>query len=151
MHAIQLEGIETTVQKTHEWVKEVMAAIGADDAGVAYRTLRAVLHALRDRLSIDEVVQLGAQLPMLIRGLYYEGWCPRRTSTANRAEFLERVRVSDCWRPGQLHPELLVRAVLSVLARHVSPGEVNDIQAILPADLRELWPVPAATRATAHR
>lgn len=151
MHTIDLEGIDTTVQKTHEWLTEIMATLGVDD-GVAYRTLRAVLHALRDRLTIDEAVQLGAQLPMLIRGLYYEGWCPRRKPIkANRAQFLERVRTSDCWRPGQLHPELFVRAVLSVLARHISAGEVNDILAILPADLRELWPAPALARAAAQR
>jgi uncharacterized protein (DUF2267 family) len=151
MHTIDLQGIDTTVQKTNEWLKEIMVTLGVDD-GVAYRTLRAVLHALRDRLSIDEAVQLGAQLPMLIRGLYYEGWCPRRTPTkANRAQFIEQVRSSDCWRPGQLHPELFVRAVLSVLTRHISAGEVNDIQAILPTEFRELWPAPAVTRAASQR
>ena len=33
-----------------------------------------MLHALRDRLTPDSAVHLGAQLPILVRGIYYEGW-----------------------------------------------------------------------------
>ena len=58
MHGTE-HGLETTVQKTHEWLHDIMDAIGADDAHLAYGALRAVLHALRDRLTVDEAVQLG--------------------------------------------------------------------------------------------
>jgi uncharacterized protein (DUF2267 family) len=63
MRAAELNGLETTIQKTHEWLNDIMIAIGANDAHLAYGALRAVLHALRDRLTVDEAVQLGAQLP----------------------------------------------------------------------------------------
>ena len=36
--------------------------------------------------------------------------------------------------------EVLARAVLKVLSHHVTAGEVEDVKAILPADLRDLWP-----------
>jgi len=54
--------------------------------------VRAGLHALRDRLIPDEAVDLGAQLPMLVRGMHYEGWKPNATpSDDDRQAFLERV------------------------------------------------------------
>jgi uncharacterized protein (DUF2267 family) len=65
---------DRTLYKTHTWLKEIMEVLGTEDRHRAYMALRAVLHALRDRLTVEEVAQLGAQLPMLIRGLYYEGW-----------------------------------------------------------------------------
>lgn len=141
MHRTELAGLETTVRKTHEWLKEIMKAVGADDQHLAYGALRAVLHAVRDRLTVEEAVQLGAQLPMLIRGLYYEGWSPSgKPAKTHKAEFLDAIR-HQFPGPERLHPEVLARAVLAVLSRHVSPGEVRHVVAMLPPDVRELWPV----------
>jgi uncharacterized protein (DUF2267 family) len=140
MHADELHGLKTTIQKTHEWLRDIMDAVGSDDAQLAYGGLRAVLHALRDRLTVDEAVQLGAQLPMLIRGLYYEGWCPRdKPNRTHKADFLAAIR-HQFPGPERLHPEVVARAVLKVLSRHISPGEVRDVKATLPIELRELWP-----------
>jgi uncharacterized protein (DUF2267 family) len=140
MHATQLSGLSTTVQKTHEWLHQIGAAMGADDAHLAYEALRAVLHALRDRLTVDEAVQLGAQLPTLVRGLYYEGWQPARApARTHKAEFLAAVQ-RRLPGPPRLHPEVLARAVLSVLAQRVSAGEIRDVKAMLPEDVRSLWP-----------
>lgn len=144
MHGAELEGLERTVHKTHEWLNDIMNVVGAKDPHLAYGALRAVLHALRDRLTVDEAVQLGAQLPMLIRGLYYEGWCPRgKPAKTHKADFLAAIRHQL---PGadRMHPEILARAVLTVLARHVSAGEVRDVKANLPMELRDLWPGAAA-------
>jgi uncharacterized protein (DUF2267 family) len=144
MHGAELEGLERTVHKTHEWLNDIMNTVGANDAHLAYGALRAVLHALRDRLTVDEAVQLGAQLPMLIRGLYYEGWCPRgKPAKTHKADFLAAIR-HQIPGPDRMHPEILARAVLTVLARHVSAGEVRDVKANLPMELRDLWPGAAA-------
>jgi uncharacterized protein (DUF2267 family) len=143
MSGAQLAGLETTVQKTHQWLNEIMDALGAHDEHFAYGALRAVLHGLRDRLTVDEAVQLGAQLPMLIRGLYYEGWCPRGKPTkTHKAEFLETIRSHLA--PDRMHPEVVARAVLVVLARHVTAGEVRDVKANLSTELRDLWPSASA-------
>jgi uncharacterized protein (DUF2267 family) len=70
-----LEVLETTYQKTHEWIGSLAQALHADK-GDAYKVLRAVLQTLRDRLPLDEAVHFGAQLPMPLRGFYYEDWKP---------------------------------------------------------------------------
>lgn len=76
MSATGLEVFDTTLQRTHTWLKDLMLVLGWQDRHKAYRALRATLHALRDRLTVEETAHLGAQLPMLIRGFYYEGWDP---------------------------------------------------------------------------
>src|SRR3981189_922621 len=73
MSATGLEVFDKTVQTTNAWLKEIMEATGLDRRR-AYRALAAVLQALRDRLTVGEVAQLGAQLPILVRGLYYDQW-----------------------------------------------------------------------------
>ncbi|MCL6488874.1 MAG: DUF2267 domain-containing protein [Thermodesulfobacteriota bacterium] len=158
-----LEVFDATVQKTHEWLKALMEELGwQEDRQRAYLALRAVLHALRDRLPLQEALHLGAQLPMLIRGFYYEGWNPTHLPLKERhtEEFLAHVQHA-CKREGQIdprkyaemarrqgfvvmedriNPEEVARAVFKVLARHVTAGEIHDVVQSLPIELRELWP-----------
>ena len=68
--------IETTLHTTDLWLRDLMEDLGWQDRGRAYRALQVVLHALRDRLPVEAVAALGAQLPLLVRGIYYEGWRP---------------------------------------------------------------------------
>ena len=74
MSATALEVFDRTIHKTNIWLKDLMEILGCTDRQEAYTSLRATLHALRDRLTIEETAQVAAQLPMLIRGFYFEGW-----------------------------------------------------------------------------
>jgi len=42
--------------------------------------------------------------------------------------------------------EQVVSAVLAVLERRGSEGEINDVKQTLPAELRELWPAVSSQR-----
>ncbi|AEV16748.1 hypothetical protein TCCBUS3UF1_17070 [Thermus sp. CCB_US3_UF1] len=143
MSATGLEVFDTTLHKTHAWLKAIMEALGLEDRHRAYMALRAVLHALRDRLPVEEVAQLGAELPMLVRGLYYEGWDPtgKPLKERHKEEFLAHVARELRTPSGPaLDPEAAARAVFQVLAQKVSEGEIRDVQNLLPKELRELWP-----------
>lgn len=128
----------STVQKTKQWVVELMQLLQWEDGQKAYHGLRVVLHALRDRLTVKEATDLAAQLPTLIRGMYYECWQPSHVPVRDRTkeDFLTHVFKSF---PGDtsVDPERLTHAVLHVLKNHVSEGEIEDIAAILPAPLRD--------------
>jgi uncharacterized protein (DUF2267 family) len=77
MPVTQPDVFEQTLQKTNEWLTRLATELAGDDRQLAYRALRASLHALRDRLIVDEAAHLGAQLPLLVRGIYYEEPCLR--------------------------------------------------------------------------
>ena len=132
---------DTTLEKTNLWIREVMTELGWKDRHRAYLALRGVLHALRDRLQADEAVHLGAQLPMLVRGFYYEGWKPSSTpkKERHREQFLEHVREAFP-RDEEIDSERVARAVFAVLARRVTEGEIGDVKGMMPEEVRGLWP-----------
>jgi len=133
-----LDAFDATVHKTNRWLHDVMEILGWREKHRAYMALRATLHALRDRLTVDEAAQLGAQLPMLVRGFYYEGWDPSGKPLRERTlhQFLARIsrEIGGC------DPAEVARAVFRVLADHISEGEIDDIKHVLPSEHRELWP-----------
>src|SRR5262249_57626595 len=108
----------------------------------AYAALRATLHGLRDQLATDHVARFGAQLPMLVRGIYYEGWDPPSPAAGGRerTDFLESLRHELRDHPELRDPERAARLVFTVIAMHVAPGEVRKISHALPRELRALWP-----------
>lgn len=129
-----------TIHETNIWLKEIMDQIGPDRQR-AYHALRSTLHTLRDRLPVDEAAHLGAQLPMLVRGIYYEGWRPahKPDPIRSRDEFLERIAERFQTATGPLNPDDAAKAVFRTLINHVTPGEVEDVIGALPKDMRGLF------------
>lgn len=135
-----IQAIEHSVEKANIWVRDVAAGLDGGDREEAYRALRATLHALRDRLTVEEGAQLSAQFPLLVRGLFYEGWHPSRTPlTYHRAdEFLRRV-AEDAKLAGETEASYAVAAVAGALRAHVSAGEMADVLSVLPHEIRPLF------------
>jgi uncharacterized protein (DUF2267 family) len=141
-----LSEFDVTVQKTNIWLNDLMELLQCKDRHRAYFALRTVLHALRDHLTVDMAADLGAQLPMLVRGFYYEGWRPSCTPSKERTRDQFLAHITNEFNDVRVDSEEVVRAVLSLLNKRLSEGEVSSIQHCLPSDLRTLW--PAMARAT---
>ncbi|MBD3320349.1 MAG: DUF2267 domain-containing protein [Chitinivibrionales bacterium] len=135
-----LDTFDTTVQKSEIWLKEIMKKTGWKDRQKAYKALRAVLHALRDRLTVDEGAHLSSQLPMLTRGIFYESWRPAEIPVKFRTKeaFLQRVR-NEIGNDPSIDPEIAAHAVIAVMNSEISSGEAQEIRELLPVDLRQLW------------
>jgi uncharacterized protein (DUF2267 family) len=136
-----LDVFDKTLQATNSWLKDIMFELNWSDRHRAYLALKGCFHALRDRLTVEEAVQVGAQLPMLLRGLYYEGWNPagKPVKMRGKKDFYSRVREYFPNEP-DLDPETVVRAVFKLLHFRISEGEINNIKGILPPYLKSLWP-----------
>lgn len=140
MNTASLPTFENTLHKTNIWLKDLMQELQWDDYQRAYRALRTVLHALRDRLPIEEATDLGAQLPMLVRGFYYEGWSPGHTPVPEHKleQFLEHINVQFQGEP-DADGEQITRAVFRTINKHVTAGEIEDVKHNLPEAIRALW------------
>jgi uncharacterized protein (DUF2267 family) len=140
MPASGLASFDKTVQKTNSWLKDLMNILGWQDRQKAYRAFKATLHALRDRLTIEEAAELAAQFPMLMRGFYYEGWDPtgKPLKERHKEQFLARIERELTGEEG-IDAEEIARAVFGVLQKRISEGEIEDVEHLLPADIRELW------------
>jgi uncharacterized protein (DUF2267 family) len=110
----------------------------------AWKCLQSVLHTLRDRLPIDLAVHCEAELPMLARGLYYEGWGPSKAPIKmSREEFFEVVR-SRIIADRVFDPMGTVQNVLAAVANHIGNGEMQKIMDAFPRDMHFLFPAPAS-------
>ncbi|MGE5218167.1 MAG: DUF2267 domain-containing protein [Chloroflexota bacterium] len=137
-----LEVFDASLQKTQLWLNDLMSELDwQGKPQKASLALRTALHALRDRLTVEEAVHLGAQLPILIRGVYYEGWTLKGKPVKERhkSEFLDHI--AKAFRDDDtVDPERVMRAVLKVLSQHISEGETENVKNLLPKTLQELWP-----------
>jgi uncharacterized protein (DUF2267 family) len=133
----QPSAIDRSVQKANIWINEMAGEMGTEDEDRAYSVMRAYLHALRDRLTVDEAAQLAAQLPQLIRGIYYEGWDPSATPVKYHKfpEFIDRMADETPFNDAG-DASKAVDAAASVLRRHITEGEIEDIRSTLPKDLQ---------------
>ena len=143
MSAQGLEVIEHTVHLTHEWVNDLTGRLGYTSRRSALRLMRVVLHRIRDHLQVNEVAQLSAQLPILIRGFFFEGWVPKRTPIKERKieDFVAFVHI-QMDRAEEYRGKDDIACVFDLLNARISRGEVEDLRSNLPADLRGIWPAP---------
>lgn len=135
-----LPSFDRTLQLTNTWLNEIGETIGPDTQR-QYHALRSVLFALRDRLTVEEAFHLSAQLPMLVRGVYWEAYRPvhKPERFRSRQEFLDKV--SETLDPADLvDPVDAARAVFAVLAKHVPEGELRHVMHMLPEEIRNLFP-----------
>ena len=131
--------IAQTTEKTHIWLNELASQLEWEDPDLVFRALRTVLHQLRDRLPINESAQLASQLPMLVRGMYYENWDPQPHPRRIDAEmFAEHVAAAF---PGDytIDPYHVIRSVFAVISQHVAAGEVEDVKLCLPDEYLAFW------------
>ena len=139
MSATGLEVFDKTIQTTHVWLGEIMDRIGSDRQ-VAWKVLGSVLHVLRDRLPVELCAHLGSQLPLMIRGLYYDQFTPARqpsgcgTPEEFTAEVAEGLRDT-----GAVDPDDAIWTVFSVLERHLSEGQLTKVRHALPRGIRMAW------------
>jgi uncharacterized protein (DUF2267 family) len=131
------------VQTLQEGLKEIKDKGELADENAAYHVLRTVLHQLRDRLTLEEAVDLGAQMPLIVRGLYFEGWQPHKVPRKIRSKEVFLDELTKEILPYTFPVEWAVTTVFSLLARHCDPGEIAQVVRQLPDELRSLWPETA--------
>ncbi len=121
----------TAVKKSAVWFDTVSRELGDADKYASYMALRSVLHALREHLPREEAIALGEQLPLLIRGIFYEGWHDGKS--VNEETNKEFMVEACCGLDGTAYEEDRVfYAVCKALTSWISEHTAMQIRAILP-------------------
>jgi uncharacterized protein (DUF2267 family) len=132
-----VDGLDRSIEKTNAWLADVAASFGTADRRLAYKVTRSWLHTLRDRLPAQVAAHLAAQLPELLRGVFYEGWNPSRVPVKyGRDEYLARFAHQAQVHAGEAQDAC--RRVTAALSKHISAGAIAEAMAVLPTDLRSL-------------
>ena len=130
-----------TVQETEHWLDAMVEKSDLGTRSEAYGALRAVLHRLRDRMEPTEAAHLAAQLPTLVRGIYYEAWNPARAPHKVRDWGTFKAEVEAEWPGAARHDtDRAIQAVFAVLDANVTEGELDDVRSELPPDIEAHWP-----------
>lgn len=132
---------DTTINETNQLLKALEDELSPCDRHQAYAALRAVLHALRDRLAPGGAMRFAAQLPLLLRGVFVEGW--RLDETPVRSHTMEAFieTVVDALPPQfPFDPEPMTRSVMKVLWSQMNGGAMEKVKKEIPPALRGLWP-----------
>jgi uncharacterized protein (DUF2267 family) len=138
-----LESLDHTVQLTHIWINEIDRRLGWNNKPRSYRLLKTTLHAVRDWLPVNEAVNLGAQLPTLLRGAYYEGWHPAATPAKKRSIDDFTGHVAAQFKPDPIaNTAQAVMEVCRLLNDKITPGEIEDVRHAMPEEIRNFWPEP---------
>lgn len=137
MSTTHVAALDHTIHTTNAWLRDVAEDLGTEDRQYAYRALRSFLHVLRDRLPVTESAQLAAQMPDLLRGVYYDGWRPGRAPESYRHmhEFVSHV-VAEGRYHGTTEASAAIEAASAELRRRISAGELQDVAAVLPEELK---------------
>lgn len=136
----RFSSLDKSSQKTKEWLHEIQEELGWEDENMVYVATRSVLQTLRDRLPVEEAVDLADELPMVMKGIYYEGYTAKNKpeKIKNRDEFMEKVQ--DKSPRNQIKTEEASSAVFSVLEKKLGGGgEIKQVKGNLPKDLQEFW------------
>ncbi|MEV4814001.1 DUF2267 domain-containing protein [Micromonospora avicenniae] len=137
-----ISAIESSLDKTNLILKDIENAYGwpKEQRNQSYAALRTVLHLLRDRMPVQESVEFAQQLPVVVRGIYFDGWKPSDVPVKlNREDFLYEVRQGFPY-DVEGGTERVVQVVLDTLRRHVTQGEWDDVKDTMPRDLARMMP-----------
>jgi uncharacterized protein (DUF2267 family) len=136
-----VDSLDRSIDKTNAWLADVAAKFDTEDRRMAYRVTRSWLHTLRDRLPVTIAAHMAAQLPELLRGVFYEGWNPSKVPVKySKDEYIARFA-----RDAQVHHDEVARAgrlVTSALRMHISAGAIDEVLGALPVDIRNLVAPP---------
>jgi uncharacterized protein (DUF2267 family) len=143
MSATGLDVFDKTLQATNAWLDELMEELGPGRQA-AWHALGGVLRALRDRLPLELAVHLGSQLPLLVRGIYYDQWHAAGQPAKYRSldEFLDAV-ASHVGASRPIDPQDAAVAIFEMLTRHLPEGQVQKIRDAVPSEVRALWSDPS--------
>lgn len=140
MKTHKLHSPEVNLQEANGWFNELNLSMPTSSRET-FLVFKAVLHSIRDTLNAQNATYLGTHLPLLIKGIYYEGWDPSNNprNLSCTEDFFDIV-------DERYHGERIIEAVeeISAVVRFLSKKIGQDeswLRDFVPKELSVLWEV----------
>jgi uncharacterized protein (DUF2267 family) len=133
----KVTALDHAIDAAHTWINDVAKEFDTEDREFAYRVLRAWLHTLRDRLTVEASAHFAAQLPDLIRGIFYQAWNPNAVPDKYDAEAYA-VRFS---REANIALDDVGKAAAATTAaalHHLPVAQMDKALCQLPTEIRKI-------------
>ena len=134
--------LDRAIQNAIQWLNDIQNELGWDNRDSVYKATKAVLQTIRDRLPVEEVVHLTANLPLVMKGMLMDGYDLKDKPVKMRSveEFYEYIQQYYDWqRRETIETEKVARAVITVLNRRMRGGEMRKVAANLPEKIKRLF------------
>ena len=140
MSSTKVRSLDRSIQSSIQWLNDIQSELKWPDEERVYSATKAMLHTLRDRMIVDETFELAAQMPLLIKGIFFDGYDPsgKPLEIRSREKFFDTIQERFDKASG-LDGETITRAVLKVLYKRVGAGEMDDVMNAMPDDIKGLF------------
>lgn len=140
-------GFDKYVHDANEYFKYLATKLGhPDEQNRVVFIWRAVMHTIRDRIHISESIDLISPLPMILKGMYVEGW-KYHDKPLYDFETLEQMKTQvkalqnkygearfDWSKP----TDEIISITLESLEKYVPAEQMEQIRNQLPDDIKEV-------------
>jgi uncharacterized protein (DUF2267 family) len=138
---------EKYAQDGNLFIKNLAQELGhPDELGRTGILLRAVLHTLRDRITISQSLHVLSQLPMFMKAIYVDNWKyqEKPEKYTSLEDFISAVEAYQkkygeqefSWNKST---EALVKIVFKEMGSFISHGEFKNVVAQMPKELEQLF------------
>lgn len=140
MTTTHIAGLDRSIHKTNVWLDELAQQFGgAEHREKAYVALRSVLHAIRDRLMPEESAHFASHFPLLVAGVYYDGYKPGRRPEKPRSKEVFLQQIEEAFGPeSNVDPRMAIEAVFVLLWTHLPEGQMDHVTRTLPSGIADL-------------
>jgi|AntAceMinimDraft_12_1070368.scaffolds.fasta_scaffold32596_2 uncharacterized protein (DUF2267 family) len=134
-----LHQFDEALQTANVWLKDLMEVLGWTEPAQAHQALKVVMHEVRDRLPVPLAANFSSQMPLIVRGIFFEGWSPGSERATDRSLDAFLAPIAEAFRnfPG-VKPDAVAAAVFELLSMYISPGEIENVLQALPKPIRDL-------------
>lgn len=138
---------EKFTQDAYEYMNELSANLGhPDEQNRVLIIWRAVLHSIRDRITLGESFQLFAPLPMIFKGVYVEGWQYSTKPSKNFdsiKEFKNEVKAlqsqyGEAEFSWSKSTEEIISITINSLDRYLEDEQLEHIKGQMPVEIKDI-------------
>ena len=135
---------EKYTAKGNEFINVLARKLGDEkNRERAARILRSVFAMLRNHITVEESIQLLAQLPVAIKGIYVDGWTLSHSRERIRTfdGLINEIAINEgrvIWKDFSNRDEVIaaIRAVIETMAHYVSKDELLEAFEGFPKGLK---------------